>query len=188
MPAINTSNTINISCSRNVYVLLNRDNLLDIESQQIYNNSTNIEISSNEISSNEISSNEISSNEISSNEISSNEITSNQFFTCVICYYDFSNSQSYSCTQCNECKLCLKCTLKIFNKNKCPVCQKPDPWCKKPNGKIVKRNKIAGQRNQEQNYNTIQNRNNYSKCYTILIFVFFIMISYLWLRDKHYKL
>ena len=146
----------------NVYILLNRDTTTpDIENQidSSYNNFIPI------------------------NEVHYDKET----FNCIICYEDFSMQQLYSCTRCNECKLCLKCTLKIFNKEKCPVCQKQNPWCKKPNGKVVKNNRVKRTRIVERNQNTIiRNRNNYSKCYTILLFVFFITISYLWLKEKGY--
>lgn len=156
----------------NVYILLNRETTTpDIECQtpDIENN---IDSSINHF--------------IPINEIHYDKAT----FNCIICYEDFSMQQLYSCIRCNECKLCLNCTLKIFNKEKCPVCQKNNPWCKKPNGKVVKNNClkrriVTVERNQT---NVIRNRNNYSKCYTILLFVFFVTISYLWLKDKGYKL
>ena len=138
--------TICNNSNSNNYILLNRETSPDIENQ------INNDISQN-------------------NEIIDNE---SEIFTCVICYYDFSNTQLYSCVQCNECNLCFKCTLKIFNKDKCPVCQKSNPWCKKPNGKVVKNNRVKTTTpSQERNQITvIRNRNNYSKCYTILLFVF----------------
>lgn len=155
------NNNTSTNLSSNVYVLLNRDYLPDIENQYINDISNNFEVTYS----------------------NSSERENNN---CVICYYDFSNTQIYTCVRCKECKLCLKCTLKVFNKKKCPVCQKPDPWCKKPNGKVVKLTKIKTP-NQERYENTLQNRNNYSKCYIVAIIIFFIIISYLWLKQKGYK-
>ena len=164
-------------CTETDYLLLVKECNYNIVSDQENDNNS---IDENSMGENSID-DEFEQNQLMIYDIE-NQLTDKQ---CVVCFNDINNNQIFTCTRCEECKLCFDCTMKVLKNNKCPVCRKKNGWCKNPDGFIV----IKKQKNRIQRQRQRHVRNNCHKdcnivCSLLTMVLFGILLYIFWNQDQ----